>query len=128
MSEEENATMRTEEDFRDYTAKKFREMNDAISALSHAFDMRITESSQVTERRLSNGDARMGRIEIGLQKNNDTTDEIKGNVQEVLDVVTALKGGKTVLGWAGKVFVWFGGIAGAWVAFSSMLHDKLPWQ
>jgi len=128
MSDEEIATMRTDEGFRDFTANKLRSLEQSILELSHAFTTAMKHSNDTTDRRLNLGEARMSRIETALRENTDSTNETKEGVKEVLDVVTALKGGRTVLGWAGKVFVWLGGLAGAWVAFSALVHDKMPWQ
>ncbi len=81
--------------------------------------------------------ARMSAIEKSLHENTRITElqskklsDTQDSVKEVLDVVTTIKGGKTLLGWAGKLFIWAGSLAAAWAAISSAIHGeiKFPWQ
>ena len=95
------------------------------SALEKADEMK-------NNRRISDkfalGEARMARLEMSLQYTNASIDDLKTSISEVLDAVTAIKGGKTVLGWAGKAFVWLGGIAMAYTAIRALFHGDLPWK
>lgn len=98
MTDEKAATMpRTEDDFRDYVAQSLRDGRD-----------------------------RMDRIERDMKSNTDLTGALKSDTQEVLDILTAVKGGLKVLGGLGTVLKWVATVGGAAAAVWAMATGKIP--
>lgn len=119
LSQEEIEAMRTPENWMNYVAQQLRDSIETRRTIAEAL-VRSEERQ----------DERTRRIETELKQNTEDTAALRRDTKEILEVVTALKGGRTVLGWAGKVFVWLGGLAAAWVAISALMHSevKFPWQ
>lgn len=86
--------------------------------------------------KVDEGAARMTSIEAKqhehselLHTNITSLAVLKDGVGNVLTVVTALEGTKKTLGWIGKTGLWFGGLAGAWIAIRTALASnvKIQW-
>ena len=75
----------------------------------------LTITQQAAADRLAKGDARMGRLEIGLAENTAVTHEVR-------DLLTAFKGGFRVLGWLGTGLKWVSGIAIACTTIYTALY------
>ncbi len=74
------------------------------------------------------GAERMHKIETTLLENTKLTVEQHATLKEVLGIVTTIKGGKTILGWGGKFFMWGGGIAAAMAAIKALITGTPPWH
>lgn len=88
---------RTEDDFRDYVAQSLRA-----------------------------GQERMDRIERDMKNNTSLTAALKTDTQEVLDILTAVKGGLKVLGGLGTVVKWVATVGGALATIWALATGKIP--
>ena len=153
---DETEAMRTEEGFKDYTAKQLRNLEASIVDLSASFNTVLDEHSASSKRRFDIGEARMDRIEAkqdvyidvlketksdvqavqrGLAENTRITneqskryDKQEEGIDEVLSLLSTAKGVKTASGWGVKLAFGVGTLAGAWTAVTTAIHGKLPWN
>ncbi len=98
MTDEQVNTMpRTENDFRNYVAQSLRD-----------------------------GRERMDRIEQNMQVNTDATEAARAGTQEVIDILTAVKGGLKVLGGLGTALKWIATVGGALATIWALATGKIP--
>lgn len=75
----------------------------------------LTITQQQAAERLAKGDARMARLEAGLEENTAVTTQVR-------DLLTAFQGGFKVLGWLGTGLKFVGGLAVACTAIYTALY------
>jgi hypothetical protein len=78
------------------------------------------ELLEAVNKRLDDGDARMGRIEEGLADNTAATNRIEANTSDLIEAFANLKGAFKVLNWIGKFARPVGYIAAAVAAVISL--------
>jgi hypothetical protein len=90
-----------------------------VATMQRALSIRL----DAMERRLEEGDTRMGQIERGLQANTESTQRVEKNTGDMLDAFNSLRGGFKVLQFVGKVAAPVGAIIGAaaaaWAAWKA---------
>lgn len=93
--------------------------------------MRSAEEWQThVANQLRAGSVRMDAMQADIQANTALTSALKSDTSELLDILSAGKGGLKVLGWIGAVFKWVGGMAAAGAAIYAflqvVLHGAVP--
>ncbi len=75
--------------------------------------------------------ARQGVLETNQSQHMKSTADLQAGIGEVLGIVTALSSAKKTLGWFGRMALWIGGLAGAWIAirtaFTASSKTGWPW-
>lgn len=75
---------------------------------------------------LRNGQARMDRIEADVKVNTELTAALKSDTQDVLDILTAVKGGLKVLGGLGMALRWLAVAGGSIATIWAIATGKIP--
>jgi hypothetical protein len=83
-------------------------------------DTQPGELLEAMNKRLDDGDSRMGRIEDGLAANTEATKRIETNTSDLVEAFENLKGAFKVLNWIGKFARPLGYIATAVAAVVSL--------
>lgn len=68
----------------------------------------------------------MDRIEASVQVNTDLTAALKSDTQDVLDILTAVKGGLKVLGGLGAALKWLAVAGGSLATIWAIATGKIP--
>ena len=78
------------------------------------------ELLEAVNKRLDDGDARMGRIEASLKANTEATQRVEANTADLVEAFANLRGAFKVFNWIGKAAKPLGYIAGAAAAIVSL--------